>query len=70
MSKDCSVCVYNGVCEGRLSDMTIEDCCIPERPLRELQEKCGANIDRFISVTHKYITGCKKESKYWLTQLG
>jgi len=71
MNKDCSTCVYNGVCEDRKDDSTILDCCIPEKPLRKAQNdafKLGG-IELFINVTYTHIRKLKVLSKYWLDQI-
>ena len=68
MNKDCSICVYNGVCEGRLRDASITDCCIPEQPLRQAQQRT-VDAETFIFVTNKYIREYKSQSEYWKKQL-
>lgn len=65
MNKDCSICLYNGVCEGRADDETITDCCIPEAPLREVQRKWLGYINTFIEKTRAYIKFHKNRSVYW-----
>jgi hypothetical protein len=67
-NKDCAACVYSGPCEGRLLDSTIEDCCIPVAPLRELQANAKDAL-QFASVTQNYIQAKKKNSKYWCPRI-
>jgi hypothetical protein len=62
--KICSVCVYNGVCVGRLDNPRIKDCCIVEAPLRRLQRNAITAQD-YIRVTQSYIQSAKAKSKYW-----
>jgi hypothetical protein len=64
LNKNCAVCVYNGPCEDRKDRVDIKDCCIPEKPLRELQ-KTARTVERFIQVTHDYIYLEKQNSHYW-----
>jgi hypothetical protein len=64
LSKDCAICVYNGACEGRKGRADIVDCCIPEAPLRKLQHETQT-VERFITVTRKYINAAKQKSRYW-----
>ena len=68
MNKDCTVCVYDGVCKGRQKDPDITDCCIPEAPLRELQQK-AVDVEMFIFQTNKYIREHKLKSEYWKKEL-
>jgi hypothetical protein len=73
--KDCSICVYHdGIrADGtvrcctpdRQHDMTAVDCCIPAKPLRELQARTRTAVD-FITVTQSYIVDVKNKSRYWL----
>ena len=65
--KNCLICVYHGVCEGRMKDQAILDCCIPEEPLRQRQEKTKT-VEEFASVTHEYISAVKAKSKYWIRE--
>ena len=66
-SKDCTICVYNGVCEDRIKDETITDCCVPEKPLREKQAiALKLSVEDFIYVTNRYISGIKNKSNYWV----
>jgi hypothetical protein len=62
--KDCTLCVYDGVCEERLEDETILDCLIPVGPLRRLQKNAQTAED-FITVTNEYIFDVKSKSYYW-----
>lgn len=62
--KNCLICVYRDVCEDRKHDSSITDCCIPEKPLRQLQQNAVC-AEQFIALTHKYINTYKKESVYW-----
>jgi hypothetical protein len=64
MSKDCSKCVYLDVCTGRYKDESIQDCCVPEEPLRRLQ-KHTHDASSFIAITQAYISDIKSKSKYW-----
>lgn len=64
MSKDCNICVYNGVCLGRKYDSTITDCCVPEAKLRELQAN-AKDAAEFAYITNSYIRHIKNKSLYW-----
>jgi hypothetical protein len=64
LSKDCAICVYNGVCQGRKGRTDIVDCCIPEAPLRKLQSETQS-LAQFIVVTRDYINTAKRQSQYW-----
>jgi hypothetical protein len=70
-NKDCHACIYNLICDpARKEDVTIIDCCIPEKPLRRLQRiayKQGG-VELYGKITNKYVSDEKCNSRYWSKQ--
>lgn len=68
-NKNCNICLYKSVCEDRKSDITITDCCVPEKPLRRIQAMCMLYsydiANRFTRATLDYVKAVKSESEYW-----
>jgi hypothetical protein len=62
--KNCSACVYGKVCVDRKDLPSIQDCCVPEEPLRRIQQN-AMSWKSFIQETRDYVKEVKSKSKYW-----
>jgi hypothetical protein len=72
--KNCSICVYQDgmradgtfrCCTSeRQRDVTVVDCCVPEKPLRQLQDQTK-DAHTYIAVTQQYVEKVKSQSAYW-----
>jgi hypothetical protein len=74
--KNCSICVYQDGLRAdgtfrcctpeRQRDITVIDCEVPVKPLRELQKTAiRIGVDNFITATAHYIDDIKARSSYW-----